>query len=124
MLEPIIVKDRIFAMSTLECDAKHSNPEFFIVEGVCDDDSLHDSEIVPGSIGMVGYSDNGRLKWIIRCYNNGSCFETQCYAESSNAYYNKWSVAYVSSEQWFDCVTKTTPDCIPWILFHLDELRL
>ncbi len=88
-------------------DFKFGIPEFFAI-------------LVPntGKIGSAGWWDGEELLWLIEYYH-ASGNDLVFYTLDAD-----FSMDECSKEEWFSFVSQKTPDCLPWILFRLEELNL
>lgn len=128
ILAPTITTIRKWEHSALdEADNKGLityKSEFFIVEYADEIGTTGEWSIVPGTVGKLGYTDGEKLLWITRNYPVDHRSNTCFYSADAKNKPSFSNIGPVTREEWLDYVIEKTPQCMPWILFHLDEIGL
>jgi len=82
------------------------HPEFFIVP-------IKKKE----EFTSVGWWDGEEIVWLAERYHSGG-------EEISYYVFKDEQMDDVAKSEWFDFAKENTPQCLDWILFHLDDLKL
>jgi hypothetical protein len=69
-------------------------------------------------VASLGFWDGEELSWLMEYYQ-ASGNELVFYAFEEDG-----SLDEVSKEVWLQFVSEKNPECLPWILFRLDDLNL
>ena len=107
MLEPKIKSFRFWSDTDPAEDFITGTSEFFCIPFPSDE-----------GVASLGFWDGEELSWLMEYYH-ASGNELVFYAFEEDG-----SLDEVSKEVWLQFVSEKNPECLPWILFRLDDLNL
>jgi hypothetical protein len=112
MLEPKIKSFRFWSDTDPEEEFVTGVSEFFCIPFPSDEETISEG------VASLGFWDGEELSWLMEYYHaSGNDLVFYALEETGD-------VDEVSKEVWFQFVSAKNPECLPWILFRLKDLKL